>query len=128
MGWKPGTSGNPGGRAKIANIIKAAGFDPDALRAEVIQQLVNGMRTLDPASKESARSWQFCVDRLDVRLNGPVREIVHTDDKPELTDEQYQAELDLIAQEHLAKLTPEERERLVKQPTIMESAGTDTVQ
>lgn len=111
-----GQSGNPGGRAKITTTIKAAGFDPDDLRKEVIQQLVQGMRTLSPAKPNEARSWQFCIDRLDVRLNGPVRELVHVDDAPELSDEQYKAELAIIATEHMATLTPDERERFARDP------------
>jgi hypothetical protein len=111
--FEVGKSGNPGGRVKIATAIKAAGFDPDSLRQEVIQQLVHGMRTLNPADPKESRSWQFCVDRLDVRLNGPVREFVHVGEQPELSDADYKAECALIAAEHVASLTPDERERLL---------------
>lgn len=121
-GWPKGTSGNPGGRAKIATAIKAAGFDPDELRVEVIQQLVNGMRTLDPGNPKEAKSWQFCVDRLDVRLHGPVREVVNVDDTPALSDEEYKAECAEIAREFVNALTPEEKQRLLS------GAATETVQ
>jgi hypothetical protein len=119
--FSKGVSGNPGGRPQIAKAIKAAGYDPDDLRREVIEQLVNGMRTLDPASKESAPSWKFCVDRLDVRLNGPVKEFVTAEDRAEMTPEEEREELEIIAREHIAALTPEERARLV-------TSGTESIQ
>lgn len=121
--FQPGHSGNPGGRAKIATAIRAAGYDPDDLRKEVIEQLVNGMRTLDPAGPRSAKSWQFCVDRLDVRLHGPIREVVNADDKPEMTPEEERAECVLIAREVFATLSADERMKLLEN-----TMGGETVQ
>lgn len=116
-----GQTGNAGGRPKISTAIRAAGFDPESLRAEVIQILVNGMRTLDPADPKESKSWQFCVDRIDVRVNGPVKEFVHVDESEAISDEEYQAELAAIAREHVAGLSPEEKLRLL-------SGGSETVQ
>jgi len=61
------------------------------------------------------------------RFAGKPREVVEVTGENEMTDEQYREELALIAADHLASLTPEERERLVKQPTITQP-GTETVQ
>lgn len=115
MTYVKGQTGNAGGRPAITKAIRAAGYDPDELRVEVIQALVTGMRTLNPGSPKEAKSWQFCVDRLDVRLHGPVREVVQVDEAP-LTDAEYQAEIAEIVRERLAELSADERLKLLADP------------
>lgn len=123
-----GQTGNAGGRPKISTAIRAAGFDPESLRAEVIQILVNGMRTLDPADPKESKSWQFCVDRIDVRVNGPVKEFVHVDESEAISDEEYQAEQRLIAREVWEQTSPDERAKLFSNDPTTDPAPPPTIQ
>lgn len=59
-GWKPGQSGNPGGRPRIVKAFQDANLDPKEIRGEVLTRLVAAMRELDRTSA----SWRMCVTRL----------------------------------------------------------------
>lgn len=110
MPFVKGQTGNPGGRPAVAKTMRAAGFDPDDLRVEVVKQLVEGMRSLDRNSK----SWCFCVQSLDHRLNGKPTEFIETN--PSLTAEEYAAEVFEIVHEAISAMTPEERMKLLVDP------------
>lgn len=109
-GYQPGQSGNPGGRPKIVNIVRAAGFDPEELRAEVLKTLVEAMRALHPGDKDEGASWRFAVQHVGYWLIGKPAEMIETkSSEPEMTEDEYKAELKLIVQEAVAAMTPEER-------------------
>jgi hypothetical protein len=79
-----GTSGNPGGRAKIAIALRDAGIDAKQLRADVIKKLVKLFEELDPQTA----SFRYVSRELCDRLWGKPREHVEvTLDEGNLVDE-----------------------------------------
>lgn len=69
-GWAPGKSGNPGGRPSIATALRAAGTDTAKLTAELAEQLIACMRTVN----KTEASWRFAVEQLANRLWGKPKE------------------------------------------------------
>lgn len=80
-GFKPGTSGNPGGRTSYANALAANGLTGPELSAEAWGQLIKGMRELDPGDKNEGASWRFCVQQILDRLHGKPKETVTVKDE-----------------------------------------------
>lgn len=70
--WAKGVSGNPGGRPKISAALKELGLDPRKVTKELIEQLLEAMRTLD---KKSA-SWRFSIETLLHHIVGKPKETV----------------------------------------------------
>lgn len=97
--FEGGKSGNPGGRPSFVKACQAAGIDTKKLSAELVEQLVDGMRKLN----KTTASWRFCVEQLlHYRLGKPKDTIVHEfgdgDEQPaleDMTDEQLD---DIIAE------------------------------
>lgn len=69
-GFRPGESGNPGGRPSILTALSANGTDTQKLTAELAAQLIECMRSVDKAEA----SWRFAVDQLANRLWGKPKE------------------------------------------------------
>ena len=111
--WKPKQSGNPNGRRSVTKALIAAGFDPDSLCAEVIQRTVEGFRQLDPGDKDEGQSWRWCADKAWILVNLPAKPVEQADPAEPLSDEEYQETLDEIARERIAKMSPEEKFRLL---------------
>ena len=120
--WKPGGSGNPGGRRSVTKALIAAGFNPDELCAEFVQRVVTCFRELNPGDKDQGQSWRWCADTVRVLVNLPNKPLEQNGETT-LTDEEYQEELDLIAKERVDKMSPEERFKL-----LSNTAPNDTVQ
>ena len=96
----------------MTKALIAAGFDPDSLCAEVIKATVEGFRTLDAGDKDEGASWRWCMDKAWILVNLPAKP-VEASAETTLTDEEYQEELDHIAKERIAKMTPEEKFKLL---------------
>jgi len=111
--WKRGQTGNASGRRSVTKALIAAGFDPDSLCAEVIQRTVEGFRQLDPGDKDEGQSWRWCADKAWILVNLPAKPLEQSDAPTSLTPEEYEEELDLIAKERIAKMSPEEKFRLL---------------
>ena len=110
--WQKGTSPNPAGRASVTKALVAAGFNPEQLRAEVIQKNVELFRSLDPGDKDEGATWRVCNEKCWILVNLPAKP-VDAPAETTLTDEEYQEELDVIARERIAKMTPEEKFQLL---------------
>ena len=121
MPFKPGQSGNPGGKPSIVKALAACGTDSAKLTAEVIERLIDAVRTLDPGDKFEGASWRFAAQQLLDRMMGKPKETVEF--KSDLSDDEYMAELAEIAREHVRSLPAEERVKLLTDP-----APTDTIQ
>jgi hypothetical protein len=119
--WNKKQSGNPAGRRSVTKALIAAGFDPDSLCAEVIKKTVEGFRTLDPADKDEGQSWRWCADKAWVLVNLPMKPLEASDSDSQLTPEEYEEELDLIARERISKMTPEERFALMAGPVTSDT-------
>lgn len=122
--WKRGQSGNPAGRASTTKALVAAGFDPEALRAEVIQKNVELFRTLDPGDKDEGATWRACNEKCWILVSLPAKPLEQADVPTSMTEEEYREELDLVAKEHIARMSPEERFKLLS----ADAAPSDTVQ
>lgn len=113
MPFKPGQSGNPGGRPKLAKVIVAAGFKPGELRSEIVQLAVATVR--DPGADGS--SWRYAHDYLAgiLGIRAPKELIVEderddaTFDETLLTDEQLEQAIGAIDKlKELAVVGPDE--------------------
>ena len=113
MAFKPGQSGNPNGRPSIAKALAANDTSATNVTAEVIGQLLRGLRELDPGDRFEGASWRFCADKLLGYTVGKPKEIVEFQQQPLITDEQRAAELRAIAEEQLRALTPEQRYQML---------------
>lgn len=109
--FKPGQSGNPGGRPKIAKIIEAAtGKSVSDSSADVLKMLY------EAALKGDVKAAELFL----VRALGKPKETVEIST---FTDEEIAEEIEIIAREKLRSMPLEERLRLVADP-----APTDTIQ
>lgn len=115
--WKPKQSGNPGGRASTTKALIAAGEDPDKWRAEVVQRNIKEWREIDPRNPDLARTWLALNDKAWILASLPAKPVEQGDERGALTDEEYQEELDIIARERIAKMSPEEKMRLLASPS-----------
>lgn len=121
--WQKGASPNPAGRASVTKALVAAGFNPEQLRAEVIQKNVQLFRSLDPADKDEGATWRVCNEKCWILVNLPAKPVEMRDERGDLTDEEYQEELDLIAKERIAKMTPEEKFQLLSNTAPSDSVS-----
>ena len=115
-----GTSGFPAGRTKEQRARERALSDCIlGLAGPGFEKYV--IRLDDIATSGEPRDSIKAIEVLLTRAIGkPTETIVSVDDKA-MTDAEYAAEVAVIAREHVAALTPEERERLI-------DIGTETVQ
>lgn len=102
--FKPGQSGNPGGRPKIATALKANGLDANKLTEELVKELIAVVRSED---KKSA-SWRFAVETLLNHVVGKPKEtfeFVGSRDLGEIagmTDEEL---LEIVEADHISSST-----------------------
>lgn len=120
--WKPGVSGNPGGRRKGHE--RAAQEEADSwAEARGITGPHAGLRAAmrvafdrldDPKVDDRDRIGylKFVVERIA----GKPREIIEVDDQPSMTDEEYAEECEAIMRERLASLSADERLKLLADP------------
>jgi len=121
-GFKPGKSGNPGGRTKeqrdreraLSDAIRGlAGPNCDAYVDRLHAIALKG------EDKESIAAIKVLFDRAV----GKLRESIDLTTQPEMTEEEYNAEIAVIVREALGSMTPEERAKLLADP-----APTATIQ
>lgn len=114
--WRAGQSGNPGGRSKIASIIKeATGKSASEVSAEMFKLLYEAAHSCDPHSKDEAPSFRFAVGEILDRIHGKAKETVAIEESPADNDEQYRQALRDITRDELAKMSEEERYAFVAQ-------------
>jgi len=122
MKFQPGTSGNPGGRPRGAERVAREEADRWAEKRGISGEHA-GVRALvrvacerieDPTVEDKDRIGylKLVIDRVA----GKPREIIEVDTKPEMTDEEMAAELDIAVREAIAKMSPAERLKLLTDP------------
>jgi hypothetical protein len=122
MGFPKGTSGNPGGRTKIEKKIRDRW---DALAKSMgaddsVSEWVAFVRGIMTNGDEAARDRLTAAKLLKEACYGAAKHTVVFDDEPEMSVEEYEAELAEIVREEIAKMPIEKRLALL--------APTETVQ
>lgn len=100
--WKPGQSGNPGGRAKLAVTITQLARDRGP---EAIEKLVHLMRT----SPDERIQYMAAVHLLDRGFGKPKEIPDGSENKPVFTHEEKIEMLQEIARRHGYNLQPSEK-------------------
>lgn len=117
MAFVKGTSGNPSGRSKAYAAMSRRILELSKNGDELVDFLFATMRDGGAELKMRVR----CAELLLDRGLGKPREIVETE--PEMTAEEYNAEIAAIVSEAVAAMSPAERVKLISDP-----APTATIQ
>lgn len=120
--WKPGQTGNPGGRTakqrrsehRVADVIRKLGGEDCEL---YVQRLHDIAMDVTGEPRDSIKA----IECLLMRTIGKPTETIVSVEENAMTDEEYAAEVAAIAREHFAALSTEERQRLI-------DMGTESIQ